>query len=355
MNTDEKKDQFNRLDVIDAVRALASISVAWAHIVNNTNPLQFADQRLYGAVKFTARYGYLGVYIFFVVSGFVIPLSLIKVEYSVSEFPRFMLKRLVRLQPPYYASILLSLLAAYAAAHAPNFQGEAPHFTVSQVLMHLAYLPPFFGQSWIDVVYWSLLVEVEYYVLIGLVMAFLRQASSAWIACTLCVACFAPVILPNPSHLPYHLPFFVIGAALCFARAQKLDTRMTSIILLVALAAITMQHDLPYIICAVITIALLQPFASVPTVFLFLGRISYSLYLVHYVVGIKMVHLLGRYANTDFARAAIYVVALSTSIFAAWIFYRLFERPALAWSSRIKLARISAEMRADIAIAEVAP
>src|ERR1035441_2897196 len=49
----------------------------------------------------SGKYGWLGVEIFFVISGFIIPYSLYKAGYRVSDFTRFLLKRIARLDPPY--------------------------------------------------------------------------------------------------------------------------------------------------------------------------------------------------------------------------------------------------------------
>ena len=54
--------------------------------------------------------GFIGVDVFFVISGFVIPLSLQGRDYRIADFPRFMIRRLVRLEPPYLVSIALTIL-----------------------------------------------------------------------------------------------------------------------------------------------------------------------------------------------------------------------------------------------------
>src|SRR5271166_6626421 len=94
------QDPNQRIGVINALRAFAALFVAWGHFV--------AGQGKY--LSLSGKYGYLGVHIFFVISGFVIPWSLYRGKYVLRDYPRFLLKRNVRLYPPYLASIAVTIL-----------------------------------------------------------------------------------------------------------------------------------------------------------------------------------------------------------------------------------------------------
>ena len=56
----------NRVDIVNALRAFAAIFVAWGHFSLGQGTW----------LSWSGRYGYTGVYIFFVISGFIIPYSL---------------------------------------------------------------------------------------------------------------------------------------------------------------------------------------------------------------------------------------------------------------------------------------
>jgi len=98
---------------------MAAISVAAFHF---SGPLSSE------AAKFIGTYTWLGVDVFFVISGFVIPLSLHGRGYRPSHFPTFMLRRLLRLEPPYLASIAMVILLGYLSSLAPGFQGDTWSF-----------------------------------------------------------------------------------------------------------------------------------------------------------------------------------------------------------------------------------
>src|SRR5271169_6119933 len=118
-----------RIGVINALRALAALFVAWGHFV--------AGQGKY--LSPSGKYGYLGVHIFFVISGFVIPWSLYRTHYVLRDYPRFLLKRNVRLYPPYLASIAITILAANFVM-APLFQTPRLTITGRNLLLHFTYL-----------------------------------------------------------------------------------------------------------------------------------------------------------------------------------------------------------------------
>jgi peptidoglycan/LPS O-acetylase OafA/YrhL len=122
-----------RIPVVEAMRGIAAIGVALYHFSGRFDtglPLVFHS------------YGWLGVDIFFVISGFVIPLSLYGKDYQLRDFPMFIMRRLVRLEPPYLASIGLGLILWHASSVAPGFRGTDPSYSLPQVLGHLFYAIP---------------------------------------------------------------------------------------------------------------------------------------------------------------------------------------------------------------------
>src|SRR5919205_2516220 len=106
-----KEREQSRIEVLDFLRGVASLAVAVLHL---TNVLR-AD----GLVRAVTSYGWLGVEVFFVISGFIIPYSLYKGGYDLRRFPVFVLKRVARLDPPYIATIVLILLLGVLSWYMP--------------------------------------------------------------------------------------------------------------------------------------------------------------------------------------------------------------------------------------------
>jgi peptidoglycan/LPS O-acetylase OafA/YrhL len=113
----------HRISVVEALRALASVSVALFH---------FCSQLDSNGAQIVAAYGWLGVDVFFVISGFVIPLSLYGTGYGLRDFPSFLLRRLVRLEPAYLVSIAVVLILWHASQAVPGFAGQAPSYSIPQ-------------------------------------------------------------------------------------------------------------------------------------------------------------------------------------------------------------------------------
>jgi peptidoglycan/LPS O-acetylase OafA/YrhL len=88
--------------VIDFLRGLAALMVVLVHFAGTgflENPF----------VTRVASYGQHGVMIFFVVSGFIIPWSLNRSKYRLNKFRTFITRRIIRLNPPYYAILLITI------------------------------------------------------------------------------------------------------------------------------------------------------------------------------------------------------------------------------------------------------
>ena len=74
----------------------------------------------------------------------------------------------------------------------------------------------------------------------------------------------------------------------------------------------------------------------------FLGRISYSLYLVHTVVGWRFIKLTRELYGSDFSPLLAWLAmfgGVAVSVFSAWIIYRFIESPSLRISHKIKIDR----------------
>ena len=89
----------NRVVVIDVLRGFAALAVTWFHLTNIYE---------WSWLRHSGNYGWLGVEVFFVLSGFVIPYSIAHTYrgYTHADFPSFFVRRVVRLEPPYILSIL---------------------------------------------------------------------------------------------------------------------------------------------------------------------------------------------------------------------------------------------------------
>src|SRR5690606_21030767 len=117
-----------------------------------------------------SRYGYLGVHLFFIISGFVIFLSVRRAT------PRqFLASRVSRLYPAFWVAVLLTW--AVVQWH------EVGAFRVSwaDMLVNLTMVPHWFDVPYVDGVYWSLTVEVQFYILVWLALKLKLMGRGEWL------------------------------------------------------------------------------------------------------------------------------------------------------------------------------
>src|SRR4029077_11654108 len=98
------------------------------------------------------KYGYFGVQLFFVISGFVI-------AYSARDrsFIDFTIARVARIYPGFVVCMTATFLITVVLG-APRF-----HATINQWLANLAIVAPAFKQAFMDGAYWSIVYEIIFY------------------------------------------------------------------------------------------------------------------------------------------------------------------------------------------------
>jgi len=348
------KETGDRINGLDFLRGLASFSVCWFHLTSFT--YASPDGWFYAPLRRTGAYGWLGVEVFFVISGFVIPYSLHRAGYRLRSYPTFIAKRLVRLDPPYLASVLIVLALAVGygllKGHAPVVEGRP--VDAARVLLHLGYANTFFQYDWLNPSYWTLAIEFQYYVLAGLLFPLL--VARGRVTRLLAFACFGAaslmaervVIGGVPLYTNFILrfvPLFLLGAA-TFQRRAAIAGRAEYVLMVAAASCLSLvtvgSHSTAAALLAVFVINFYERRTAVTD---FLGKISYSLYLLHWPVGHLVLSLLGLKllnAQSDAARVSVIFVTLGVCIAAAYALYLTVELPAQRWSSRISYGRTRA-------------
>jgi peptidoglycan/LPS O-acetylase OafA/YrhL len=320
-----------RLPVLDMLRGLASFAVCWFHMTNGR--IDFLPP---GTLKTSGAFGWLGVDVFFVISGFVIPFALKRSGYGIRDSGTFLLKRVVRLDPPYFVTIGLVILLGYLSTKAPRFQGPPFTFSLPQTLLHVGYLNTFFHYPWLNPVFWSLAIELQYYLLIALIFPLLVSRRSPLRIGTMLVLATLSLGIPAAQFVFHWLLLFLFGIVTFQFRAGLLSRTMY----LAYIAVITVGGFFCYgiLICLTgLASALVIAFVNVGHVrgLTWLGAISYSLYLLHAPIGGRIINLSSRFATTLPTKFLAVIVATAVSILAAWGLYKLVERPAQQWSAGI--------------------
>lgn len=142
-----------RLDLLDAARVVAVMGVlAYHYLFNGIVNGKITSLRELGPLADVARYGYLGVELFFMISGYVIFFSA-----RESTAQRFAMARALRLYPAFWFAVLFTSGVAFF------WGGAQTSVTASQVLANLSMVAPLFGQPFVDGAYWTLVCELVFY------------------------------------------------------------------------------------------------------------------------------------------------------------------------------------------------
>ena len=167
----------SRLSSIDALRGIAALGVVLYHAVHQTGGAVPANLFQYPVrlIQFLASFGYIGVFLFFVISGFCIHLQWARAraagENHQIKFGAFWKRRLRRLYPPYLIALLIYLVLTAVTAGI-----DVTHFFVYDVVMHLLMLHNLDPQTCYSIngVFWTLAIEEQLYLAYFLLL-FLRS------------------------------------------------------------------------------------------------------------------------------------------------------------------------------------
>jgi peptidoglycan/LPS O-acetylase OafA/YrhL len=286
-----------------------------------------------GFLHTVGSYGFSGVEIFFVISGFVVPWSLSQSRYRLSNFWTFLARRITRLDPPYLVSVLIAVILIWASSHAPGFQGAPFVFAWRRLLLHIGYLNGFAAVDWYQPVYWTLAIELQFYIAVGLLYPWLSSRGRAMPALLLGLLGIAGLSIRNELFLSGWIFPFLAGLNVFRWKSGAIDRWEFGIA--VALAGIGTAYTLgPTAFVATTFAALAIGFIDLGPhrILEFFGAISYSLYLVHVAIGGRVINLASRLELGGAGKMAATCVALAVSLVAAWILHRAVEIPAQKWS-----------------------
>nr|WP_321453578.1 acyltransferase [uncultured Carboxylicivirga sp.] len=332
----------NRILELDALRGIAAIMVVLYHYIVRYNGI-YTHQNFPSVDSFTI--GCQGVQLFFMISGFVILLTLDNVKRPSD----FIVSRFARLYPPYWVAIALT----YTAVYFFGLQGRQVTFPTA--IENLIMFHEYFGIRSVDGVYWTLQVELAFYFWMFLLFL-INQLKRIEVFIILGLAFNALITLKLISvddlvlkFLLYHnLPFFSIGICL-YKIKNKSHNQLTINALFLSLLSTVLwassDYVTLYVFFTIIFYLGINGKLSIlrSKLLVFLGTISYSLYLLHQNIGYIIIN---KGYELNFNPVFSVVMAVLIMIFVAYLSYKFVERPSVklikkfynSYSNRAKLA-----------------
>ena len=346
-----------RIVELDGLRGIAALWVVFYHLWGAIQKREVGW--VPDAIGEFFHVGFLGVDIFFVLSGFVITYSVANIQVTSTFVPRFILRRSVRIDPPYWAAIALAI--AFMLLKNVFFPSESvalPSF--EKLTAHVFYLQDILGYGNISSVFWTLCLEFQFYLIFGILYHFFNSCGQSTnrtlfpaillvglVLCGLSPALrFSSFELAIPGTLLPYAYEFILGviAYHCVTGAVAYRYLLIGTLLMVGVTALfkPFYYGLaPALTLMVIVSA--REWRGVPflksTFVQWLGRISYSLYLTHAVIGWVTISLLARFLrqfDSPPITVGIFGGGLVASLVFAFMFYRVIEKPSLVISRKLK-------------------
>ncbi len=312
--------------------------VTWWHLFE-TAPRDLKSDTLYMLGTVTAKNGSLGVFIFFAISGFVIPMAGVGGGRAIAYWPAIA-KRMVRLYPPFLVSLFFAMVLMAAATYAPGFAGQAVTISARQILANALYLAPFVGDEWINPVFWTLLIEVQYYFVVYAVLRHIDGLSSRSILVGTGLAALIPLTLHSYSLIFDFTDCFAVGFLAFLITDGRVKPMPGFVTLCIAMLVVLFDKGMITMLLVGAAAYLCTVRGAAPKILVRLGTISYSLYLTHFFVATKAYRFFKRYLSANDGQIiASFALSLLACLVVASVFYYIVERPAIHWSHGISARR----------------
>lgn len=300
-----------RIESLDGLRVVAIMMVMMYHFYTCfTNLISYS-------IKFPKvfHYGYLGVELFFIISGFVITLTLTKCN-SMLEFVK---KRFLRLIP---GMIVCSTITFVLFNLFDNNNILSQSKSILNLLFSNTFINPYlvnkiFGLNlqYIDNVYWSLFVELQFYFLAATVYFYSPKKFFKNII-VICFVLFLFYLLTTNKilftgkflwisivslgffELPRYISWFLIGIVINQIYFDNKDKRKLIFLLFLFLIQIILSVDIYIKLFVIFCMFIFLSFLYYPKILKLLsnnhikkvGVSSYSIYLIHENIGILIIN-----------------------------------------------------------------
>lgn len=339
--TAAKSDRFATLDLLRLVAALAVIGFHYLYRGAAGDP--YLDTA-YPEAAPVAIYGYLGVHLFFLISGFVIAWSA-----DGRDWQSFAIARFARIYPGFLACMAITFAVLWIVAD-PRLPASPEQFAANLII-----LSPALGQPFMDGVYWSIVLELVFYgwVALALVLGVFDRWKIALVAGWLALSAINEFFVGSGAmrmlFITEYAPWFASGILL--QHVWKHGRSAETLLLLAASFLLSCNMLLPgrewmlvhygeavalpnllaanvaLFAVAILAIRFHRTVPATPMV-LALGGMTYPLYLLHQHIGYAAINAiapdLGRWLAVTLVTAAM--LALS---WAVWRFVETPARPAL--------------------------
>lgn len=279
------------------------------------------------SIRKYSEFGAQGVELFYLISGFVIYYSLTKGTYGFKHYPKYLLKRMTRIFPPFWGIILLIYLT-------PLVWSSPFPYSVNQLVQNATLTVDLFGNTeWMNPIFLTLKVEFMFYLVIGLLVVLMKRNN--WSYGVIVLSSLFGAYYFHSIDLVHNIPYFLIGIACCEIYKERQVTLNYGILGLCALF-LYLVFPLEDLLISLIGVVFLLWVPITNRAFKFMGQFSYSLYLTHGFSGGMLLLYCKNQQLVDWSPWVYIVVATIGALAFAYCYYLVIEKRAMKWSKRIR-------------------
>ncbi len=366
MTTELAQQTETRLTLLDALRGCAAMAVVIYHLYGNL--AENVQEWIPNLITRVLQLGYLGVPVFFVLSGFVISRSTDRDTVTLTYVRRFILRRSIRLDPPYWCAIAVAVASMSVKNYLfPQYYHPLP--TATDIVTHLFYLQDILHRDPISVIFWTLCIEFQLYItyitLRCICDSYVNLAKADQFSLLVSLVTILGVIsllmtneILNVKAHGFFLPYwhhFLLGVLANWIvnrrGAADLFPMLTFTLLAIGIATLQLLTTPNLNAIAALVAACLIVMVGVAdhlhdwlsgTIMQYFGRISYSLYLLHPTIGWSTVSVGKSLLDGPLSPTSailLFFAGIGTSVIAAHLLNILVERPSMALARRVRHPR----------------
>jgi len=325
MNIEQKGPYLSH---IEGLRALAALMVMCFHFIsfNTTHGYVVVSENL----RTYAGFGAQGVELFYIISGCVIAISFRNTSYRFVDFPRYVLKRILRIIPAYYAVILLICLVALL------WSGPFP-YTAKQLFLNATFTVDLFPhQHWLNLIFSTLKVEFQFYIIIGLFYPWLKKYNL--ISFVIVPGIYTAAFFYPEIEILRNAPYFILGLLAAEVLVHP-ENRLNWLYIALCIGGMVFDYHPEEFAIVAIALTFLLVVKVQSRLLEYVGKFSYSLYLVHGLIGGTFLELFTQDKYLNLPPAVAIMCAATLSIGGAWLFYLVIEKRSLRWTKMISYKR----------------
>lgn len=331
-------DRLSRMPSIDALKAVAAQLIVLHHLAAYGPMSDVVCEHAGGLCDWLYHDARMAVQVFLVVGGFLAAKTLAPDGVAAFASPSALLwRRYCRLVIPFLATILLSIGSAAIARAWMDHDSVPAAPSVPQFLAHVFLLHDILGHEALSAGAWYVAIDFQLFALLVAVLCLTRRPGGA--PFLLSVLAMASLFYFNRDPnwdpwAPYFVAAYALGALAYWAGNRTHVPNWLGGLAPIALLALAMDFRPRLLVALTVAVAIgigcrtrmLERWPTLPWVSL-LGRISYSMFLVHFPVCMLINAAVFRFFRADLTANLLgLLIAWAASIAAGWLLYDLVER-----------------------------